>query len=122
MQKTQSSAGSTMRDVVMAGGAPPAAAAAYVFGIAYLWTEAILRYLMTNTSLGTWFMLYSTRTGDVVAIAVTEGVVGILVAALAYVLMRKRARVGSITIWTAVLIVSAIIAPLIGEIGTPFGI
>jgi len=67
-------------------------------------------------------MLYSTRTGDVVAIALTEAVVGILVAALAYALFRKRARVGSITIWTAVLVISAIIAPLIGEIGTPFGI
>jgi len=121
MQESKGEA-STIRDVVMAGGTPPAAAAAYIFGIVYLWTEAVVRYLMTNTTMGSWFMLYSTRTGDVVAIAVIEGVVAIILAALGYALFRKRPKVGSITIWTVILIVSAIIAPLIGEIGTPFGV
>jgi hypothetical protein len=33
-----------------------------------------------------------------------------------------RARVGSIWFWTILLIISAIVAPLSGEIGTPIGI
>ncbi len=33
-----------------------------------------------------------------------------------------RARLGSIWFWTTLLIISAIAAPLIGEIGTPIGI
>jgi hypothetical protein len=35
---------------------------------------------------------------------------------------RRRTRLGSITFWTVLLLISAIVAPLIGEIGTPIGI
>jgi hypothetical protein len=35
---------------------------------------------------------------------------------------RGRDHVGTLLMWTIVLIVSAIAAPLIGEYGTPFGI
>ncbi len=110
-------------ETVRKGGTPAKAAAAYAAALAYLWTEAIVRYLATNTDLGSWYWLYSQRTGDVSAIWFTSVIVSLLVFfVLAYGFLRGRARVGSIYFWTVLLVVSAIIAPLIGEIGTPFGI
>ena len=41
---------------------------------------------------------------------------------LAYWFFKGRSRVGTITIWTIALIISVVVAPLIGEIGTPIGI
>jgi hypothetical protein len=112
---------SSFVEVVRKGGAPAKIAAGYAAGIAYLWGEGVLRYLWTNTSLGS-FYLYPQRTGDVAAIWLFSVVISLLGFVLVYALFRKRERVGSITLWTAILLISAIIAPIIGEIGTPFGI
>lgn len=112
---------SSFVETVRKGGAPPKAAAGYAAGVAYLWGEAVLRYLWTNTSLGSWY-LYPQRTGDVSAIWLFSVVISLVGFVLVYALFRKRERVGSITFWTAMLVVSAIIAPMVGEIGTPFGI
>lgn len=112
---------SRFADAVLKGGAPPKAAAGYAAGFAYLWGEAVLRYLWTNTSLGNWF-LYSQRTGDVSAIWLFSVIAALLGFVVIYAPFRKRERIGSIKVWTILLVVSAIVAPLIGEIGTPFGI
>jgi hypothetical protein len=112
---------SSFAETVRKGGAPPKAAAGYAAGVAYLWGEALFRYLWTNTYLGSWY-LYSQRTGDVSYIWLLSVIVSILGFVLVYGLFRRRERVGSITLWTAILVVSAIIAPLVGELGTPFGI
>lgn len=117
----QENAMSSIAETVRKGGAPPKAAAGYAAGVFYLWGEAVLRYLWTNTSLGNWY-LYPFRTGDVSAIWLFSAVIGLFGFVLFYFAFRKRERVGSITIWTAILVGSAIIAPLIGEIGTPFGV
>ncbi len=110
-----------LADVVRRGGAGPKAAAAYAAGIAYMWTEALVRYLATNTSYFP-YMVYSERTGDVVAIWLTSVIVSLLAFFAVWTASRSKNRVGSIAVWTAILVVSTIIAPLIGELGTPYGI
>lgn len=42
--------------------------------------------------------------------------------ALGYGVFRGRTRVGSIFMWTVLLIMSAIVLPLVGEIGTAIGV
>jgi hypothetical protein len=111
----------TMMETVKSGRAPPKIAAGYAAGVAYLWGEAILRYLWTNTSLGSWF-LYPQRTGDVAAIWFFSVVFSLVGFGAVYAISKRRTSGGSIKFWTIVLVVSAIIGPLIGEIGTPFGI
>lgn len=103
-------------------GASPMIAATYAAGIVYMWGIAVARLLATNSSLGSWFFLYPLRTGDVAAIWLSGVVPGILVFFIVFGLFRGRTRVGSLYIWTAVLVISTILAPLIGEIGTPIGI
>jgi hypothetical protein len=111
----------TLAEVVRKGGAGPKAAAAYAAGIAYMWTEAIVRYLATNTSYFP-YMVYSERTGDVVAIWLASILVSLLAFFIVWGASRGRTRVGSIALWTAILVASTIIGPLVGELGTPFGI
>ena len=97
------------------------AAAIYAAGVAYMWGEGVLRYLWTNTSLGNVY-LYNYRTGDVSAIWLLSVVVSLAGFIGTWAFSRKRERLGSITLWTVLLVVSAIIAPIIGELGTPFGV
>ncbi len=103
-------------------GATPLVAAAYVGVIAYLWTEAIVRYLATNTAYLANLVLWNARDGDIAAMWLTMAVVAFVVFLLAFVVLRRRTSVGTLPLWTLVLVVSAVIAPLIGEIGTPIGI
>lgn len=103
-------------------GASPIVAAMMAGGTAYAWAEAIIRYLATNTPVGGWYMLYAARDGDIVAMWLTAIVAGLAVFTLAYLVFRKKSSVGSLRMWTIILAVSLILAPLIGEIGTPIGI
>ncbi len=53
----------------------------------------------------------------------TISVVALLVfVVLSRIVFRGRSQVGTLKLWTIALIVSAIVVPLIGEIGTPIGI
>lgn len=103
-------------------GASPLVAAMMIGGTAYAWAEAIIRYLATNTSLGAWYVIFPARDGDIVAMWVTAIVAGLVFFAASYVIFRNKSRVGSLRMWTVILAVSLIVAPLIGEIGTPMGI
>lgn len=103
-------------------GAGPLVAAMMAGGTAYAWAEAIIRYLATNTSVGSWYMVYAARDGDIIAMWLTTIVAGLIVFALTYVIFKKRSRVGSLRMWTVILALTLIIAPMIGEIGTPIGI
>ena len=105
-----------------AGGAAPRVAAAFVAGIVYMWAEALFRLVFTFTSLPNVYQLYNARTGDIAAMWLTMSVVSLLVFFVLSARWRGRSQVGSILVWTIWLIVSAIVAPLIGEIGTPIGI
>ena len=103
--------------------APPLVAAAFLGGIVYMWVEAIIRLLFTYTNLAEVYVLWQARVGDIAAMWLTMWVVAALAFfGFGYLAFRGRARVGSIWIWTILLLISAIVAPLIGEIGTPMGI
>ena len=102
----------------------PLVAAAFLAGISYMWLEAAFRLAFTyNANLNAFWVLWNGRVGDIAAMWLTiSGVAAVVVFPLGYLFFRGRTRLGSITFWTVLLIVSAIIAPLIGEIGTPIGI
>ena len=104
-------------------GTSPRVAAAFIAGLVYIWLEALLRLLLTYSILPPGFELWNGRVGDIAAMWLTMSVVGLIVYfILAYGAFRHKTRIGSITFWTVVLIISAVLAPLIGEIGTPWGI
>ena len=100
------------------------AAAAFIAGIAYMWIEAAIRLIFTHypqTSVD--YVLWNGRVGDIAAMWLTMGGVSALIfLALAFGPLRGREHVGTIRLWTGLLLVSALAAPLIGEIGTPTGI
>ena len=104
-------------------GASGFAAAAFIASIAYMWIEAAIRLIFTHypqTSVD--YVLWNGRVGDIAA-WLTMGVVSALIfLALAFGPLRGREHVGTIRLWTALLLISALAAPLIGEIGTPTGI
>jgi hypothetical protein len=105
-------------------GAPPLVAAVYASGIAYMWLEAAFRIAFTySPNFNNLWMLWNGRVGDIAALWLTiSGVSLVSFFGLGYVLFRGRPRVGSILVWTIALVVSVIVAPFIGEIGTPIGI
>ena len=106
-----------------AEGANPLVASAFIAGIVYVWTQAILRLLGTFNALPASFTLWQDRAGDIAAMWLVMSVVALVVFfVVGYVVFRGRSRVGSIKLWTILLIVSAIVAPWIAEIGTPIGI
>ena len=106
------------------GAASPSVAAAFAAGIVYVWGEAIFRLIFTFfPDVPATYTLWSGRAGDIAAMWLTISVVAVVVfAVLSRLVWRGRDHVGSLRMWTIVLIVSAIAAPLIGEYGTPFGI
>jgi len=104
-------------------GASPLVAAAFLAGIVYLWVETLFRLVFTYTNLANSYVLWQGRVGDIAAMWLTMWVVAIVVFFIfGYGVFRRRPQVGTIWLWMIVLIVSAIVAPLIGEIGTPIGI
>ena len=106
------------------GAASPSVAAAFAAGIVYVWGEAIFRLIFTFfPDVPATYTLWSGRAGDIAAMWLTISVVAVVVfAVLSRLVWRGHDHVGSLRMWTIVLIVSAIAAPLIGEYGTPFGI
>ncbi len=102
----------------------PLVAAGFLGGIVYMWVEAIFRLLFTNNpDFNAVWVLWQARVGDIAAMWLTMWVVSLIVFfVFGFLFFRGRARVGSIRFWTILLIISAIVAPLIGEIGTPIGI
>ena len=106
------------------GAASPSVAATLAAGIVYVWGEAIFRLIFTFfPDVPATYSLWSGRAGDIAAMWLTISVVAVVVfAVLSRLVWRGRDHVGSVRMWTIVLIVSAIAAPLIGEYGTPFGI
>ena len=105
-------------------GATPLVAAGFLAGIVYKWVEALFRLLFTyNANFDAAYVLWQARVGDIAAMWLTMWVVSLVVFfVFGFLFFRGRARIGSIWFWTILLIISAIVAPLIGEIGTPIGI
>jgi hypothetical protein len=102
----------------------PVVAAAFLAGIIYMWGEAFFRLIFTyNANFDAFWVLWNGRVGDIAAMWLTiSGVALVIFYLFGYLVFRRRTRLGSITFWTVLLLISAIVAPLIGEIGTPIGI
>ncbi len=124
MEATQRSTSQSKSPAPASVGATPLAAAGFLAGIVYMWVEALFRLLFTyNANFNAAYVLWQARVGDIAAMWLTMGVVAVLVFfVFGFLVFRGRAHVGSIWFWTILLIISAIVAPLIGEIGTPIGI
>jgi hypothetical protein len=103
-------------------GAYPAAAASFAAGLVYLWGEAGFRLAFQySPSFDANWVLWNGRVGDIAAMWLTiSGVAAVTGVALS-LLWRGRERVGSLAAWMIVLIGSAIVAPMIGEIGQAGG-
>jgi hypothetical protein len=86
--------------------AGPTVAAFMAGATAFMWTEAIVRYLVTRVSLLNWYLIFPERVGDVVAIWLIAVIAGLVVFAVARMLFRGRQRVGSLRMWTALLVIS----------------
>lgn len=71
---------------------------------------------------GDWYFIFPAKDGDIVAMWLTEIVAGLVVFAAAHGIFRRRPQVGSLRMWSIIFATTLIIAPLIGEIGTPIGI
>jgi hypothetical protein len=100
------------------------AAAAFLAGIVYCWGEGIFRWVFTRfPSVPAHYVLWQGRVGDIAAMWLTISVVAFVVLLVfAFGFWAKRKSVGKISTWTTVLIISAIVAPLLGELGTPWGV
>jgi hypothetical protein len=104
--------------------ASPLVAAAFAAGIVYLWLETGFRLAFTySPNFDAFWVLWNGRVGDIAAMWLTiSGVSLVVFFVLGFWVFRGRSRVGTIPWWTVALIISAIAAPLIGEIGTPIGV
>ncbi len=124
MQTTQNSTSQPESQTKASVGAAPLVAAGFLAGIVYMWVEALFRLLFTNNAnFDAVYVLWQARVGDIAAMWLTMwGVSLVVFFFFGFLFFRGRARVGSIWFWTILLIISAIVAPLIGEIGTPIGI
>jgi hypothetical protein len=121
---TQLREAATVVDQTEASSAPPLVAAAFAAGIVYMWVEALFRLLFTyNADFNARWVLWNGRVGDIAAMWLTMGVAAVIVFfVLGFGVFRGRSHVGSVPVWVMLLVISAIAAPLIGEIGTPTGI
>lgn len=110
------------------GAAGPYAAAAFAAGIVYMWAEAVIRLVFTwfpdvPVSFNLWPNLNGGRVGDIAAMWLTMGVLaGVVFVVLGRFVWHGRAAVGTYRFWLALLVISAIVAPIVGEYGTPWAI
>lgn len=99
------------------------AIAALIAGTIYMWLEAIFRLLGTWTTFASVYRLWQPRDGFIAAMFLTISIISIVIyLILAYAVMKKPKSIKSFTLWVIILTVSVVVAPLIGEIGTPVGI
>ena len=108
-------------DKVAGKGASPRAAAAFAAATIYMWAEGIIRLWFAQGG-DAHLRLWSARAGDIAGMWLAMVVIGLVAFFVLAGAWRKRSSVGTIPLWTIVLILSAIIAPLIGEWGQTIGI
>ena len=102
-------------------GASPQAAAAFAAATIAMWAECVMRIWFSKGGDAV-LRLWAARAGDIAAMAVAL----LAIALVAYFALAaawgKRTAVGTIPAWTVVLVLSAIVAPLLGEWGQAIGI
>lgn len=110
------------------GAAGPYAAAAFAAGSVYMWAEAVIRLIFTwvpdvPASYNLWPGIADGRVGDIAAMWLTMGVLaGLVFVVLGRFAWRGRQSVGTYRFWLLLLVVSAIVAPIVGEYGTAWAI
>ena len=87
-------------------GAGPGLASLMAGGIAFMWAEVVVRYMVTG-GFEPWNLILPEKVGDVVVIWLAGLAVGLVVFAAVYLVFRDRKRVGSLRAWMAALLVSA---------------
>ena len=102
-------------------GASPRAAAAFAAATIYMWAEGVIRIWFSRGG-DRHLRLWSQRAGDIAGMWLAMVVIAVVAYFVLAAVWGRRTAVGTITAWTIVLIVSAIIAPLIGEWGQALGI
>jgi len=102
-------------------GASPKAAAAFAAGTIYMWAEGIIR-LWFSRGGDAHLRMWSQRAGDIAGMWAAMVVIALVTYFVLAAAWRTRGSVGTIPRWTALLVVSAILAPLIGEWGQTIGI
>lgn len=102
-------------------GAAPQVAAAFAAGTIYMWAEGIIRIWFSKGG-DAQLRLWGARAGDIAGMWLAMIVIALIAYFVLAAAWRKRASVGTVTGWTIVLIVSAIIAPILGEWGQSIGI
>jgi len=104
-----------------AAGASPQAAAAFAAATIYMWAEAGIRIWFSQGGDAV-LRLWAPRAGDIAGMWLALVVIGLVAYLALAAAWRKRATVGTLAVWTIVLVVSAVVAPLIGEWGQAIGI
>ena len=103
------------------GAASPQAAAACAAATLSLWAEAVLRIWFAHGG-DAHLRLWSQRAGDIAALWLAITVLGVAAYFVLAAAWRRRPAVGTLTAWTIVLMISAILAPCVGEWGQALGI
>ena len=102
-------------------GAPAPVAAAFAAVTLSLWAEAGLR-IWFSMGGDAHMRLWAARAGDIAALWLAITLTIVLAWAALVFAWRDRPAVGTLRAWTILLVVSAILAPLIGEWGQAIGV
>jgi hypothetical protein len=102
-------------------GASPKVAAAFAACTIYMWAEGIIRIWFSKGGDAV-LRLWPQRAGDIAAMWLAMVVIGLVAYFVLAAAWSKRSSVGTIPVWTIVLVVSAIVAPSLGEWGQAIGI
>jgi LPXTG-motif cell wall-anchored protein len=76
---------------------------------AVMWAEAAIRFLLTKNPSVLWNLVLPEKTGDVAAIWLVAVLIGLVAFCLAYLLFRRKRRIGSLKLWTIILLLSVIL-------------
>jgi hypothetical protein len=104
-----------------AGEASPQVAAAFAACALSLWVECVLRIWFSQGGDAV-LRLWAPRAGDIAGMWLAVSVAGLAAYFALAAAWRGRAAVGTLRLWTIVLVLSAIAAPLLGEWGQAIGI
>ena len=102
-------------------GASPGVAAAFAAATIYMWAEGVIRIWFSKGG-DAQLRLWGPRAGDIAGMWLAMVIIALAAFFVLAAMWRKRTEVGSIRLWTIVLIVSAIVAPMLGEWGQSIGI
>jgi hypothetical protein len=102
-------------------GASPKVAAAFAACTIFMWAEGIIRVWFSKGGDAV-LRLWPQRAGDIAGMWLALIIIGLVAYFVLAAVWGKRKSVGTIPMWTTVLVISTIVAPLLGEWGQAIGI